>query len=414
MEDFFSHYLSYTSNIEPPAVFHRWCAIAGIGAFLGRQYYLKHGNKKIYPNMYCKLIGSAGTRKSTAIKEIKQIMQEAGYNTISAEKSTKEKFLLDLAGEDNELPTRVDDILDQNLFGSGTDSGCSEMFIAADEFNNFIGNGNIEFLSLLGELWDFNGVYRNRIKNGKSVNIPNPTISILGGNTPTGLNLAFPVDIIGQGFFSRTLFIYGEKTRPKITWPVETPATHLITYLQSIRGTVHGEARISDEVKGLIDRIYKLETRNDDTRFDTYYNRRLTHLFKLCLIVSAARCSTEITARDVIYANTILSHTEQFMPRALGEFGKGKSSDVAHKILEVIYSAARVITLKEIFTQVSTDVDKLIQVQEILNNLTIADKIQIVQGDRPGYIPKRKMIGKAEEGLVDYGLLTDEERGMKR
>ncbi|MFK5283171.1 hypothetical protein ACI3PL_26730, partial [Lacticaseibacillus paracasei] len=77
----------------------------------------------------------------------------------------------------------------------------AESFIAADEFNNFIGLGNTDFISILGELWDYEGVYDYRLKNSKSVFIPYPTISILGGNTPTGFSQAFPPESIGQGFF---------------------------------------------------------------------------------------------------------------------------------------------------------------------------------------------------------------------
>ena len=73
-EDFFSSYLSYAcDNTEVPRFFGRWSAIVGLGAFLGRQYHFEHGHFNINPNIYCMLIGSAGTRKGTAIKLIKKL-----------------------------------------------------------------------------------------------------------------------------------------------------------------------------------------------------------------------------------------------------------------------------------------------------------------------------------------------------
>ena len=184
-EDFLSSYLQYASDTEVPAFFHRWCAIAGLGAFLGRRYYFNHGHFIINPNIYCMLVGVSGTRKSTAIKLIRKLLNDAGYTTFAAEKTTKEKFILDLSGETDEpqqfgrkrfTAQDSENFLEANLWGED-DSDTkpdAEIFIAADEFNDFFGNGNVEFISLLGTLWDYSGTYRNRIKNGKSVSIHNP------------------------------------------------------------------------------------------------------------------------------------------------------------------------------------------------------------------------------------------------
>ena len=413
-EDFFSKYLHYTSDAEPPAVFQRWCAIAGIGALLGRQFYFQHGFKTIYPNIYCMLIGSPGTRKSTSIKLMRSFLTQSGYTTIAAEKSTKEKFLLDLAGTDT--AESAEDILDQNLFGNGESKDDSEMFIMADEFNDFFGNGNIEFISLLGTLWDFNGVYRNRIKNGKSVDIPNPTVSILGGNTPTGFSLAFPSDILGQGFFSRILLIHGEPNGKRIPFPPEPDrdaTARVIENLREIKSTVFGPAQLTGAAKRLLSEIYIRDPKVDDVRFASYSNRRFDHLLKLCLVVAANRLSTEIAECDVIYANTILSHAEQYMPKALGEFGKAKNSDVTHKVLEIINNATGVVKMKDIWCQVYTDLSKMSELQDILIALQGAEKIQTVP-EVGGFLPNRRVLLDGMKGLVDFSLLTSEEREMRK
>ena len=411
MGDFFSSYLEYTDNTESPKIFHRWSAIAGIGAFLGRQYYFQHGHFTIYPNVYSMLIGSPGTRKSTAIKLMRKILVEAGYTTIAADKSTKEKFLLDLAGEGDEgaLPT-PEELLDKNLFGDDNASD-AEMFIMADEFNDFFGNGNIEFISLLGTLWDYSGVYRNRIKNGKSVSIKNPTVSILGGNTPTGFSLAFPTEILGQGFFSRILLIYGDPNGKRIPFPISPDPEHtrvIIEFLRCIKAEVFGAATLHPVAQKLLERIYKHPPSLDDVRFESYATRRFTHLLKLCLIMSASERCTTITERHVIAANTVLSYTEQLMPKALGEFGKAKNSDVTHKIVQLLDSTSRVLTYKEIWKHVSNDLEKMADLSTLLQNLATADKIQLVPGGQ-GFLPKKKVIEQHDSSVLDYSLLTEEE-----
>jgi len=418
-EDFLSTYLAYASDTEVPAIFHRWSAIAGIGAMLGRQFYLQHGHFKINPNIYCMLVGSPGTRKSTAIKLFKKLIVQAGYRTIAANKTTKEKFLLDLAGETEGHNRDADAFLDGGLFGDATASDDKEMFIMADEFNNFFGNGNIEFLSLLGDLWDFDGVFENRIKNGKSVLINNPTISILGGNTPTNIALAFPAEIFGQGFFSRMLFIYGEPNGRRIAFPKSVDDSRhreIAERLRSIKECVSGPAILSKEGEGLLERIYNESSGGiDDVRFESYSNRRFSHLLKLCLVVSASRLSTEIRKQDVLFANTILSHAEYAMPKALGEFGKARHSDVSHRIVQKLESSNEPLNFYDLWEDVQADLERLQDLQTLLSNLVAAKRIQSVAIDgKAVYMPCRRVLQVTNNGLVDYSLLTEEERRIAR
>lgn len=411
-DSFLSTYLTYTNDSEVPISFHRWAAIAGVGAILERNIYIPHGHSHIYPNQYAMLIGTAGTRKSTAIKLVKSLLIKSGYDTISAERTSKEKFLMDLAGIDDSPMGDGDNILDKNLFGDNSHE-CRPMFIGADEANDFFGIGNLEFLSILGSLWDWSGPpYSNRIKTGKSVSIPNPTISILAGNTPTGFSLAFPPDILGQGFFSRLLLIYGEPSGRQITFP-RTPdeheTTNIVQLLQAIKCYHRGEIIYSDTAKGFLDVIYKSTKPISDLRFDSYFNRRFTHLLKLCIIIAATRFKTVIDETVVVEANTYLSYIESLMPKALGEFGKSRNSDVTHKILTFI-EASDGVTLKSLMKLVSSDLEKPSDIGDILKKLSISDKIQNVAGL---FLPMRKIGLTDTTGLIDLSFLTPEELKVK-
>lgn len=417
-EDFFSMYLEYTKDTEVPVFFHRWAAIASVGAYLGRDYNFPFGHSHINPNIYTMLIGSPGTRKSTAIKSIQSLIRKAGYKTIAADKTTKEKFLLDLSGEDDTDPASSKDaqaILDQNLWGADEAESRppAECFIMADEFNDFLGHGNLEFISLLGNLWDYNGIYQNKVKNSKSVSIANPTISILGGNTPTGFSLAFPPEIMGQGFFSRILLIYGEPSGKKITFPTAPdPADTalLVQTLQQIKTVCRGSADMTPAAKALLEKIYTTWKGIDDVRFDSYSNRRFTHLLKLCLIHSASALSPIIREDDVICANTVLHFTESLMPRALGEFGKARHSDVSHKIVTYLENAHMPVSLKDIWKNVAhNQLEKLNDLSELLRNLMQADKIQAAGS---GFLPKKKVQDTISSDTLDFSYLTPEEKGL--
>ncbi len=408
-DDFMSIYMRYTAETECPALFHRWSALTCLAAWIGRRIYFPFGHSNIHANMYVMLIGKAGTKKSTAVKIGCKLLKSAGYKKFAADKIRQEKFLIDLAKTDQLGDS--EDILDMNLFGDDLAVEPCESFVAADEVNNFIGVGNLEFMSILGELWDYDDVFEYRLKNSESVDIPYPTISILSGNTFVGFNRLFPPEAIEQGFFSRMLFIYGEPTGVKYTIP-KSPDPEikaaLIAKLHEIKDKVVGQVTITPDAYTILDKIYKSDDSMDDVRFEAYETRRIQHLLKLCMIVAASRVSTVIDKDVILEANTILTFTEQLMPKALGEFGRAKNSGSTHKVMSIIDDASLPITTQDIWKSVFQDFENLNQLIQILGNLTVAKKIQSVKGG--GYLPIRKIRGGGINGAVDWNILTKEER----
>lgn len=420
MSNFFDTYLAYTEETESPRVYHRWCAIAAIGALLGRNFYFPHGHFRVFPNLYCLLLGEPGARKSTAIKLAKKLLFAAGYESIAADKTTKEKFLVDLEGatEEEEFATLAkkrgyNAVTDYNLWGGSSESKTPrETFIMADEFNEFIGINNLDFITTLGNFWDWddeNRPFESRLKNSRSVSIWQPTISILGGNTPDNYAKAFPADIIGQGFLSRLLHIYGEDNGKRITFPTKPPdetTAEIVRFLQEIKLKVRGEATVTADATTMLDEIYKRWEPIPDVRFKSYSTRRFTQLLRICCIISASRLSTVIDEGAVVYANTILAAAEHAMPKALGEFGKSKHSDVANKIMEALNKARKPQNVKDLWKLVQKDLDKVAELSIVLQALEHADRIFLVP--KQGWLSKGQ---KVRELLhVDWNLLTEDER----
>lgn len=414
--DFISTYLAYTSQTESPTFFHRWCAYTALAAWIGRDIYFPFGHQKIHANMYVMLVGLAGTKKSTAIKIAAKVIKQAGYTKFAAKKTRQEKFLIDLADDAEGIDEGLgEDLLDENLFGSidVESRPPAEVFVAADEINNFIGTGNLDFMSILGELWDIDEVYDYKLKNSKSVYIPYPTVNLLGGNTFVGFNKLFPPEATEQGFFSRMLFIYAEPLGRKYTIPPD-PSTELQQELEAqllqIKAAVKGRLKISDDAYVLLDNIYMKWEGMNDSRFDSYENRRIIHLLKLAMLIMATRLDTTINRADILEANTILTFTEHLMPKALGEFGRSRSSAITHKIMELIDAAKTPISFQSIWKVLHQDFDNRNQLIEILGNLQVAEKIQAVDGN--GYLPIKKVRTEGITGAVDWNLLTPEERDL--
>lgn len=418
---FLDLYLSYTKETEAPYIYHRWCALSGLGAILGRNFHLQFGGERIHPNLYCMLVGLPGVRKTSAIRVMRKLAVASGYETIAADKTTKEKFLLDLQGgtegdgePSGDRRTSYDRATAQNLWGSEKDNDGTprEVFITADEFNDFTGQNNVDFCRLLGVLWDYEGTYKSRIKNGVSVAIPEPTISILAGITPQDFALSFPAELMGQGFISRLLLIHAERSKRRYTIP-PTPdpkvKEELTDVLKKIQQQVRGCAEITPEAFAILHKIYHEWEDLQDVRFRSYSTRRLTQLLRIVLVCAAGRIETRITPSLVVEANTYLTAAEIGMPDALGQYGKGKHSAVADKLMVLLSTANEPVEFKELWAEVHKDLEKASDMAVIVQGLEAADKIHRVKGlNKAGWLAKAPK--KKEHTYVDWSLLTEEER----
>ena len=415
--DFFNTYFDFVeSNTESPLVFHRWCAVASIAAMLGRSMWITLGHHKVYPNFYTMLVGPPGTRKSTAINITKRLMEKAGYNTFAPSKTSKEQFIADLAKGFDSKDTgkkghnKFDDFSLEELDPEEyiDEVKPHEVMICSGEFNSFIGLNGYEFIGLLGDLWDNLSKFDTRNRTVTNSFVPKPTVNLLGGNTQTNLMTAFPPELLGQGFMSRMILINADGARQKITFPDpcdEEKENQLVEMLINIKMNVSGECSITNEAKELLDALYHQERFVDDARFQYYENRRFDHLLKVCMVVAASQEKLEITASDVMYANSILCFAELEMPKALGEFGKSKYTDLHNKIMSLLYDRPDGMDLPEMFKKLVQDADSIKVLSEAVQNMLQAGKIKKVSNFSSRFVVVKK--DKIDPTFFNIDLLRE-------
>ena len=397
-DDIFDSYFALVKETEPPAIFHRWALIGVLGTWLGRSAWLPFGSGRIFPNQYIMFIGDPGARKSTAIKRACSLVETLGFDKFAPKKTSKEQYLADLTGE---LEVNKDDPTDFDVLATGS-STPAESFINADEFNIFMGPGNLDFQALLGDMWDWDSEkpWQYRLKNSKSVSIYQPTINILSGNTPQGFNDCFPPASVGQGFMSRLILIYGERTNKRIPFPSPPDPQLQRTVLEKlvrIRSRIIGEFNRNAAATDALSLIYTSWPGVDDPRFTHYNERRFTHLLKLCMIHAASRESMTIELQDVVRSSTVLAYAESLMSKAIGEMGQSKTSAAAQKLMTAINGAASPMTVKDLWMVVKTDLEKPTDLSQVINNLLLAERIQAIElsGNRgTGYLPRHKGVSR--------------------
>lgn len=409
-QDFISRYLNYVGYTEVPLVFHRWSAIAGIGALLGKSVWFEHGAFKVYPNMYVQLFGEAGSRKSTGIKLFGKILRSAGFQDFAAEKTSKEKFIEWMAD-------RAINDEDAELWGELGGSDTCNVLISADEFNDFFSTNILDFLSFLGVMWDYEGDYEHSTRSGGTVKVSNPCISILSGNTPTTFAKTIPPEAIGQGFFSRVVGVFAEPTGIRIAFPVPPTdeATEAIAAeLASLKAVHSGPMIMTPEAMELLESIYLGWKGLDDPRFNGYGNRRFNQLLKLTIIHTIAAHTGEVDIIHVLRANTVLTRVEADMSKALGEFGLSKNAAVNSTILAYLDKCTAPVSIQELWGLVHQDLDRMDVLANIVSGLVRAGKV-VIEGE--GLLPRRVVqelepTGRELNSFLDWGYLSEQEREL--
>lgn len=408
--DFFKEYFRYVGETEAPAIYHRWTAISILGTLLGRQAFLPFGHGVIYPNQYIMLMGSPGTRKGTAMNIGRKLLQGAGYSRFCPDRLSKERFLMEIKPYDAEELA-----LDADLETLCIDKP-AEIYAFAEEFTDLVGQGGMEFMTMLTKLWDNMSRYEHPKIHGKSIVVEKPTVNIFGGNTTQGLALAIPPEALGNGFLSRMIFIHAEPTGHKITFPHPVDMDlkqELVDHLRDIKENLKGEMGYEPEAKKLLERIYKEAVEVDDVRFKHYGTRRFIHLLKLCIILSAAKLSIVITARCVLEANTLLAIAEKRMPKALGEYGKGKYQEVSSQILDLLNRATKPMSINELYKKVGRDLSKITELSDVMKGLVYSEKVQILTiTGKQGYMSRHTEGKEWPAELIDESFLTKEERSF--
>lgn len=406
MKDFFTEYMDYVrlDASEAPANYHRWACASIVGALLGRQVCLPFGASYIYPNQYIMLMGPPACKKGTVIGISKTLLKGAGYDRFAADRTSKERFLMDMKSIDT-----MEDDLEMLTFDAPAES-----YVTAGEFVDFIGQGDIGFMMTLTNLWDNLKSYEHKKITGKSVIVNEPTVNILGGSTATTFQIAFPPEAMGTGALSRILLINGEPSGIKIAWPEQLDELQkhmLIARMKDVKETIRGEMGLSESAKTIGKDIYHDSIPVDDIRFNHYMQRRHIHMIKLAMVLAATDLSDKIEAVHIIRSNTMLAMAERKMPKALGEFGNSKYSDASNKILDFLETKIKPATANEMWKIVQKDLNAPSQLNDILLNLKTAEKIQVVTVmGKSGYLPLIKVAAEWKEKYLDLNWLTPQER----
>lgn len=373
---FLNDYLRMVEDTESPRLFHVWSAVSGLSAALGRRCWFPLGPMPVYANQYVALVGTPGTRKSTAMNLMKKQLRKAtgikfapvdtggarqGFiRAMIGEQETETKVFLDgvdTAGN-NSLAGLVFDRLEEIEIQSEDPEHLVDaldkhhIMITATELSQFLGQGNLAMLDFLTPMWDGQD-YDYLTKTDVKV-LKNPLVNLLACTTPASIHSSMPPAAGGQGFLSRMILVFGTnkyKIVPTPSDPDEDDVMKIREVYNGVYSELSGEFGETDEARAYRESIYGEPLQITDPRFGYYHERRQDHLIKLAMALCASRIEQVVTLADYSEAHRILRATERGMPDALGEFGMNPLAALKQAILEHLrhHGATQVDELRATF-----------------------------------------------------------------
>lgn len=323
-------YLTLMEETESPREFLIWSLIATAAGLIGRNAWFESGpNHIVRPNLFVVLIGPAGVKKSTAIRQTLSLADSLSLNygptdtggqrhglmaaLTGVHRAGREfrKSMMQIPHLESMLQPRVP----------------SDMFLAAPELGRLMGQSNREMADFFVDLYD-GATIDYQTKAGETV-LKQPLVTLLGGTTPSSLASILPDNAATHGILSRTIFVYADQVHKQVPIPPEPTEEWLDSWhrlkqrLYWIDGN-RGNFRLGSRARELYVTLYPYKAELIDPRLESYQARRADHLLRVSICLAALRNDTEVIDSDILIAHDLLTVIEPKMRRALEFFGKSK------------------------------------------------------------------------------------------
>lgn len=354
--DFIKSYMEYSSYSEAPDKFHFWTAVSIIAGALRRKVWIDQKYFTWTPNFYIIFVAPPGVvSKSTTASIGMRLLKQVEGIKFGPNSATWQALTVAMANSTEEY-----------LMPNGEYFPMSSLTISSSELGTFFNPRDGEMVDALVEWWDGQeGVWSKTTKMSGDDIIVNPWINILACTTPAWIAGNFPQYMIGGGFTSRTVFVYGDRKRHLVPYPADAVPRdfsrmeqELVHDLREI-ALIAGEYTLSGEAKQFGRQWYEKHNElrpkhlNDD-QYAGYMARKQSHIHKLAMVLAASESNNLVVEKDHLYkADIIVSSLEADMPKVFEQIHVTDASQHVVDIIKIVRSHGK-IDLKELFRNFHT------------------------------------------------------------
>ena len=203
MADFIEQFLAYTEERPSPAIFRKWAAITTLSGALEKRVWTMTKAGPQYANLYVMLVAPPGVGKSQAINPAEQLLKATKKYYISPNSVTAAAFIDALAKSHRSVLLPNNKMLEYH-----------HIFVFAAELGVFINAHDLNFLSILNDLFDHKDSYREERRHSlkEPIDITKPMTTLLTGSQPGFLATLLPETAWQMGWTSRMLMVYASTT----------------------------------------------------------------------------------------------------------------------------------------------------------------------------------------------------------
>lgn len=345
--DFLKAYMEYSQHSEAPDKFHFWTGVSCIAGALRRKVWIDMGYFQWTPNFYIIFVAPPGIiSKSTTASIGMNLLKRVKGIKFGPDAVTWQALASSLAQSTESFQIPGEEVNGEPLLFP-----MSAITIVSSEFGNFLNPNDRDMVDLLVSLWDGQkGTFKKATKTQGDDSIENPWINVLACTTPAWIAGNFPDYMIGGGFTSRCIFVYGDKKRRFVAYPAEhLPedfaqwGDDLIHDIEHIATNLCGEYKLTPEAKQWGTQWYEEhyagmeQSKLNSNRFAGYLARKQTHMHKLAMILEASRSDhLQLTQEMLQTASDIIDSLEPDMPKVFSHIGMTTESRNTEQLIAIV------------------------------------------------------------------------------
>jgi hypothetical protein len=212
-------------ELESPASFWYWAAIAAISAVVKDQVWLNRQIYNLYPNIYVMLHAESGLKKGPPISMARQLVKPVNNTRIISGRSSIQGILKDLGTAFTQPGGKI--------------VSKSVAFICSSELSSSIVEDRVA-TKILTDLYDrqYNvGEWRSLLKM-ETFELKDPTITMLTATNEAMSEDFFTRSAIQGGYFARTFIVYEKETSVSnsLIYPLSNPPNYVTSadYLKQV------------------------------------------------------------------------------------------------------------------------------------------------------------------------------------
>lgn len=369
--------------------------------------------QSLFPNQYILLVGGPGIGKGLVVKQVIKMLKF--HKLVTAQHEVKAEDISDMMMSDVHSKEKAEDAL---LIPVAPETVTFEALIkemattmtggrykvlqpdgklvektythkslafCLEEVSSLFQKNTEKVVNFLLAAFDC-GDYDYVTKNCGTDRLRKICLNIFGGTTPSFMATAFNDRLIGEGFSSRTIFVYEFANRfnrfqiPSFTPEQLTARKEILAHIHSLSklyGQVSFTADAFERMRYYFEEVMPNSRTNYNMKLDPYYARKNIHVQKMAMAVHfAERTSMTIGDEAVARAFDILSGLEKKMHNALA-FGRNPLANISEKVFQYIKMSGPQ-TKPKLWEAFSQDLRET-EIQECLNFLLGTKKIFITQ-----------------------------------